>query len=72
MATSPRLRPATQSDVEVIAPAAMTNWFSPAQLIRTGIKTLLGEVFGSYLDRRELEAALLQGDLEAEQKRLDY
>jgi hypothetical protein len=72
MATSPSLRPATQSDVEVIAPAAMTNWFSPAQLIRTGVKTLLGTLFGSYLDRREVEAALLQGSLEAEQKRLDY
>jgi len=70
--TPPGLRPATQSDVEVIAPAAMTNWFAPAQLIRTGVKALLGTLFGSYLDRREVEAALLQGDLEAERMRLDY
>jgi hypothetical protein len=72
MMTSPSFRPATQSDVEVIAPAPMTNWFAPAQLIRTGVKALLGTLFGSYLDRREVEAALLQGDLEGEQKRLDY
>ena len=72
MTPPPGLRPATQSDVEVIAPAAMTNWFAPAQLIRTGVKALLGTLFGSYLDRREVEAALLQGDLAAEGTRHDY
>jgi hypothetical protein len=65
-------RPATQLDVEVIAPAPMTNWFAPGQLVRTGIKALLGTVFGAYLDRRELEAALLHGGFAAEAQRLDY
>ena len=58
MTTPLNYRPATLRDVEVIAPAPMTNWFAPMQLIQIGIKALLGTLFGSYLDRRELQAAL--------------
>ncbi|MEK6210057.1 MAG: hypothetical protein AABM64_06745 [Pseudomonadota bacterium] len=72
MTTPPNYRPATQRDVEVIAPAPMTNWFAPMQLIQIGIKALLGTLFGSYLDRRELQAALLRGNLQEEAGRLDY
>lgn len=72
MTTPQNYRPATQRDVEVITPASMTNWFAPLQLIQTGIKALLGTIFGSYLDRRELQAALLRGDLHEEARRLDY
>jgi len=38
----------------------MVDWFSPVELGRTGIRALLAEVFGSYADKRELQAALHQ------------
>jgi hypothetical protein len=38
----------------------MVDWFSPLELGRTGIRALLAEVFGSYADKRELQAALYQ------------
>ncbi|GAB2947892.1 hypothetical protein GCM10027048_11090 [Hymenobacter coalescens] len=37
---------------------AMVNWFSPPQLTRTGLLALLSDVFGTYADRREMQAAL--------------
>src|SRR5262245_3729119 len=36
----------------------MVVWFNPVQLTRTGIKVLLSELFGSYADKREIQAAL--------------
>ena len=38
----------------------MVDWFSPVELGRTGIRAVLAEVFGSYADKRELQAALHQ------------
>ncbi len=37
----------------------MVGWFDPAQLARTGLKAVLSAVFGSYADKREMQAALL-------------
>ena len=34
----------------------MTEWYSPKQLIKTGIKVLLSTVFGQYSDSRLIEA----------------
>lgn len=36
------------------------DWFSPIQLIRTGIKTVISSVFGSFMDKREMQASLHQ------------
>ena len=36
----------------------MVGWFDPGQLARTGIQAVLSAVFGSYADRREVQAAL--------------
>jgi hypothetical protein len=36
----------------------MVDWMQPGQLLRTGFKTLISSVFGSYADRRETIAAL--------------
>ncbi|HVR40045.1 MAG TPA: metallophosphoesterase, partial [Thermoanaerobaculia bacterium] len=36
----------------------MVGWFDPSQLARTGIQAVLSSVFGSYADRREVQAAL--------------
>ena len=38
----------------------MIDWFSPVELGRTGVRAVLAEVFGSYADKRELQAALHQ------------
>src|SRR5712692_9108071 len=61
MSVQSAYRPATRRDVEVITPQAMTNWFSPLEMLRTGVKALLGTLFGAYLDRREVEAAMQAG-----------
>lgn len=42
-------------------PQRMTQWFDPAQLIRTGIRALLSGIFGAYADQRETQAALAHG-----------
>jgi hypothetical protein len=34
----------------------MVNWFSPLELVRAGTKSFLSTLFGSYADRRELQA----------------
>jgi len=35
----------------------MVGWFDPGQLARTGVQAVLSAVFGSYADRREVQAA---------------
>lgn len=44
----------------------MVNWFEPAQLVRTSIYSILGALFGAFADRREMQAALLKGNIEKE------
>ena len=34
------------------------RWFHPLELLRAGVFTLLGELFGSFADKREMQAAL--------------
>ncbi|MDQ3698143.1 MAG: hypothetical protein M3373_08985 [Gemmatimonadota bacterium] len=36
----------------------MVDWFSPGELVHSGIKALLSSTFGAYADRREMQAAL--------------
>lgn len=38
--------------------SAMVNWFEPAILLQTGLKSVISSLFGNYADRREMEAAL--------------
>lgn len=46
------------------APQPSVDWYNPAQLAKTGIKTLLSGIFGTYLDKREVQAALKrEGDI---------
>lgn len=40
------------------SPQPSVDWYNPAQLAKTGIKTLLSGIFGTYLDKREIQAAL--------------
>jgi hypothetical protein len=40
----------------------MVRWLSPGQLTSTAIRALLSGIFGSYADRREVQAALHQTD----------
>ncbi|MDQ3823489.1 MAG: metallophosphoesterase [Actinomycetota bacterium] len=41
----------------------MVRWFDPGQLIQTGVRTVVSGVFGTYADKREMQAAL--GEAEA-------
>ena len=36
----------------------MVRWLSPGELTATGVRALLSGIFGSYADRREMQAAL--------------
>jgi hypothetical protein len=36
----------------------MTGWFAPAQLARTGLQSVVSRLFGTYADRREVQACL--------------
>ena len=39
-------------------PAGMEPWYNPEQLARTGLRTIVASLFGSYSDRREMLACL--------------
>jgi len=44
---TPRPRP--------LDPAPAVRWLSPTELGRTGVKVLLGSLFGQYVDKREIQ-----------------
>lgn len=63
----------TQKKIEVRAVEhAMVNWFSPAQLIPIALRSMLGTVFGSYTDRREIQAALSPQAEAEDSQHLDF
>ncbi|MBX9853040.1 MAG: metallophosphoesterase [Cytophagaceae bacterium] len=39
-------------------PYPMVGWYNVRQLITTGVKSLVSGIFGSYADRREIQAAI--------------
>jgi hypothetical protein len=39
----------------------MVPWFDPVQLSHTAVRTVLSSIFGSYADKREVQAALARG-----------
>lgn len=51
-------RLASRPQAEVVHHEPMVGWFDPVQLIRIAVRSLLGTLFGQYLDRRETQAAL--------------
>ena len=48
------------------------NWMNPLQLIDTGLRAVLGGLFGAYADRREVQAALGANDMLEDDIYLDY
>lgn len=52
-----RRRPAGMDDLPFVQHDAV-QWFSPAELVRTAWHVALSRVFGSYSDKREVQAAL--------------
>jgi len=56
-ASPPPARP--QSEAELgFERQSFVRWFHPIELLRAGVFTLLGDLFGSFADKRELQAAL--------------
>ncbi len=37
----------------------MVDWFSPTQLAQTGLRAVISSIFGSYADKREMQAVLV-------------
>lgn len=58
---APRPRAFTPEELG-FTPQKMVPWLSPGLLLRTGIRSGLAEVFGAYLDKRELQNSL-PGDI---------
>lgn len=55
----PRDRPTSLDPQQLgFTPQRRVPWLSPPLLLRTGIRTSLAMIFGAYLDKRELQAAL--------------
>jgi hypothetical protein len=46
------------AQIEFVPQRQMVDWLHPAQLGRTGLKAAIASTFGSYADKRELQAAL--------------
>jgi hypothetical protein len=52
-------RPKDLSELELgFARQRAVRWLSPSVLVNTGIRALLAAIFGSYSDKRELQAVL--------------
>jgi hypothetical protein len=55
----PRKRPESFNPHELgFTPQKQVPWLAPLLLLRTGVRTALAMIFGAYLDKRELQAAL--------------
>jgi len=45
---------------------SFVRWFNPAELVRSGTRALLSELFGSFADKREIQAALQHSSVDAQ------
>ncbi|MEW6153105.1 MAG: metallophosphoesterase [Actinomycetota bacterium] len=77
MSEGPPPRPQSMADTEIgFVPQPMVCWLSPKGLATTGMQVLLSGIFGSYSDKRELQAALQRCDAfdhsEGEEIWIDY
>ncbi|HYR29506.1 MAG TPA: hypothetical protein VEU30_13630, partial [Thermoanaerobaculia bacterium] len=52
----------TAAQMDFTPQKAMVDWLHPAQLARTGLKAAIASTFGSYADKRELQAAMVDVD----------
>jgi hypothetical protein len=59
--SEPPTRPKDWSEVG-FEKEKFVRWFHPVELLRAGLYTLLGGLFGSFADKREMQAALNQPD----------
>jgi Calcineurin-like phosphoesterase len=48
----------TVAQLEFVRQKKMVDWLHPVQLARTGLKSAIASTFGSYADKRELQAAM--------------
>ena len=63
MTSTPPPRPQTDTEAEIgFVKQSMVCWLSPKGLAATGMRVALSAVFGSYADKRELQAALQQAE----------
>jgi hypothetical protein len=58
MSVVPSVPESEDRDVMGFTRRTMVGWFDPGQLAATAVKAALSSVFGSYADKRELQAAL--------------
>jgi len=57
--SQPRRRPRDMSELELgFVPQRAVRWLSPGVLTGTGVRALLATIFGSYSDKREMQAVL--------------
>ncbi len=54
----PQTPQSTDKDALGFTRRPMVRWFQPTQLIRTGLGAVVSGIFGSFADRREMQAAL--------------
>jgi hypothetical protein len=52
-------------------PKPMVQWLSPMELLRTAREVVISGIFGSYADKREVQAALPASDIEDYSMRAD-
>jgi hypothetical protein len=53
----PPARPRSEAELGFVR-QSFVRWFHPIELLRAGVFTLLGDLFGSFADKREMQAAL--------------
>ena len=54
-APDPPATPTPTPYTRPLEPAPAVRWLSPTELGRTGLKVLLGSLFGQYVDKREIQ-----------------
>ena len=64
-------RPHSDDDDELgFAKATPVRWLSPSMLVNTAGQVVLSDVFGEYLDKRDLQVSLPCDDLRRTRRRL--
>ncbi|GEO07360.1 hypothetical protein AAE02nite_50240 [Adhaeribacter aerolatus] len=57
-----KVKRAFQEDPFDYTPKKMVGWYDARQLLGTAVKTVISSVFGSYSDKREIQACLAKPD----------
>ena len=69
MASCPKF-PESEDELPFRIARKMVDWMDPRQLAQTGLRAVLSATFGSYADKREVQAALFHGGFNAKTKSL--